>query len=142
MPTSPKVPAIGDEADFPPLPPASPSPAPAELSAEAKLLVQIAEQQIASEKRIELILEQHKLQQTVLESRLTLLERENVILKETVARRLSAAGLTHPASAFFAHPCLKKHAGFTSFSVFFIKNASLAFPSQCHARLARVRACV
>jgi hypothetical protein len=28
----------------------------------------------------------------------------------------SAAGLTHPAaSAFFTHPCFKKHASFTSF---------------------------
>ena len=85
MPTSPKVPAIGDEADFPPLPPASPSPAPAELSAEAKLLAQIAAQQIASDKRIELILEQNKLQQALLESRLTLLEKENLLLKETIA---------------------------------------------------------
>jgi hypothetical protein len=85
MPTSPKVPAIGDEADFPPLPPASLSPAPTELSAEAKLLAQIAAQQIAFEKRIELILEQNKLQQTLLESRLTLLEKENVLLKETIA---------------------------------------------------------
>jgi hypothetical protein len=85
MPTSPKVPAIGDEADFPPLPPASLSPAPTELSAEAKLLAQIAAQQIAFEKRIELILEQNKLQQTLLESRVTLLEKENVLLKETIA---------------------------------------------------------
>jgi hypothetical protein len=84
MPASPKVPAIGDEANFPPLPPASPSPAPAELSAEAKLLQQIADQQIASEKRIQLIIDQHQLQQTVLEARLTVLEKENVLLKENI----------------------------------------------------------
>jgi hypothetical protein len=49
------------------------------------LLEQIAAQQIASKTRIELIVEQHKLQQTVLESRLTLLNKENVLLKETTA---------------------------------------------------------
>jgi hypothetical protein len=49
------------------------------------VLRQIADHQIASEKRIQVILEQHQLQQTVLESRLTLVEREHVILKETIA---------------------------------------------------------
>jgi hypothetical protein len=95
MPVSPKVPAIGDEANFPPLPPASPSPAPAELSAEAKLIQQLADQQTASEKRIQLMLEQHQLAQAATleqhqvlqaatESRITQLEKINAKLQEHI----------------------------------------------------------
>jgi len=86
MPASSTVPAIGDEANFPPLPPAASSPkAPAELSAEAKtlqLLQQLADQQIASEKRIQLILEQQQLAQSATDARIALLEKENALLKE------------------------------------------------------------
>jgi hypothetical protein len=80
MPASSKVLAVGDEKDFPPLPPASPSPiAPAELSADAttlQLVKQLADQQIASETRIHLMLAQHQLVQTATETRIKQLEKD------------------------------------------------------------------